>query len=1120
MGNLTRRQIGSTAGDERDDAMLDIVIRGGTIVDGSGAAARQGDVGIRDGQVVAVGHVDEPASRAIDADGLVVAPGFVDPHTHYDAQLFWDPVASPSNVHGVTSVIGGNCGFTLAPVHEEDADYLRRMMAQVEGMPLAALEQGVPWSWETFEQYLGALEGNVGVNAGFLVGHCAIRRYVMGAEAVEREATDAEVAAMVRELHTSIEAGGLGFSTTLSYTHSDGDGKPVASRWASHDEVLALCAAVRDHEGTTLEAIVDGCLDQFSDEEIELFTNMSVAGQRPLNWNVLTVDSRVPERVTRQLQASSIAADAGGRLVALTMPVIVPMNMSFKTYCALFMLPGWKEVMLLPVPERIAKLRDPETRRWMNERAQSDEAGVFRRLADWQNYVLGDTYSVANEGLKGRTVKELAAERETAPFDTLLDIVINDDLRTILWPIAPDGDAASWELRKTVWEDPRDGRRLRRGRAPRPDVRRAVYDPVPGRHDPRAQAGAVGGGGPDDHESAGRSVRAPRPRPAGGRRPRGRGPVRPGHDRCRRGDARRGPARRRGAADVDCRRDPPRLRERRRDGRRQRVDWRDTRHAPALRSRHRHRLPRLMVARPRWRTSWPRVLGIVGLVVAMSACTLVPRGGDGVPGSHRWRPVLPTLHAEPDPVSGGRIVDAAGREVLLRGVNVNALVEYWRYGAFPTTFPLTEADADRISATGWSVVRLLVSWSRVEPSPGHYDDAYLDQVARAVQTFERRGVYTIIDFHQDAWGPTLAAPVGLTCPAGTEPAFGWDGAPGWATLDGGASRCVPAGIRELSPAVRAAFIAFWNDAPGPGGVGIQTRYTRMLGHVAQRFARRAAVAGYDIMNEPNAFGTDEVAALGRFSASAVAAIRAGERVGGGLAHLVFFEPSATWSDLLSGTPPDFPHDANVVFAPHIYRGGISSGPIQRADFDRARSDAATFGGAPVLVGEWGSSPDRANDPADVYFREHQALQDEFHFGASLWTWRESCGDPHKAGDALAGRVPYVWGEFELDCRINQVTGAREALVSQLDRGYVRAAPGRLLSTTFDPATGELRGAGERARLGRALLAWYPKPAREIRHLSAVGLAHLHVSSSGSDGGSYVTGIATRSSWSFTVAPTS
>ena len=436
--------------------MLDILITGATVVDGTGARARQADVGVRDGRIVAVEErIDEPAERTIDAAGLMLTPGFVDPHTHYDAQLFWDPLATPSNVHGVTSVIGGNCGFTLAPVHAQDADYLRRMMAKVEGMPLAALEHGVPWSWETFAEYLDALDGNVGVNAGFLVGHCAIRRYVMGEEAVGREANDDEVAAMVRELHTAIEAGGLGFSTTLSKTHSDGDGQPVASRWASTDEVLALCAAVKDHEGTTLEGIIDGCLDQFSDDEIDLFVRMSAVGERPLNWNVLTVDSRVPERVTRQLEASSRAEQAGARIVALTMPVLVPMNMSFLNYCALFMLPGWSEVMSLPVPERIEKLRDPQTRRWMDQRANSDEAGVFRRLADWENYVLGDTFSVANEGLKGRTVRDLAAERGTAPFDTLLDIVINDDLRTILWPIAPDGDAASWDLRKTVWEDPR-----------------------------------------------------------------------------------------------------------------------------------------------------------------------------------------------------------------------------------------------------------------------------------------------------------------------------------------------------------------------------------------------------------------------------------------------------------------------------------------------------------------------------------------------------------------------------------------------------------------------------------------------------------------------------------------
>ncbi|MGV9312929.1 N-acyl-D-amino-acid deacylase family protein [Streptomyces sp. NPDC003691] len=438
--------------------MLDHLIRSATLVDGTGAPARPADVGLRDGRIAVIGPPGSVTGRAgteEDADGLVLAPGFVDPHTHYDAQLFWDPYATPSLNHGVTTVVGGNCGFTLAPLHPArpaDADYTRRMMARVEGMSLTALEEGAPWNWHTFGEYLDALEGRIAVNAGFMVGHCALRRHVMGEEAIGGRPTDGQLAAMVELLHDALRSGAWGLSTTQSGTHADGDGRPVASRHAGPGELLALSRAVGEHEGTQLEAIVAGCLDRFSDEEIDLFVAMTAAAGRPLNWNVLTIDAAVPERVPRQLLASERARAAGGRIVALTMPILAPMNMSLGTFCALNLIPGWGEVLALPVPERIAKLRDPAVRAELLRRADSPEAGVFRRLADFARYVVGDTYSTGNEGLTGRAVGDIAAERGQDPFHCLVEICARDGLRTVLWPMPRDNDPASWELRRRTWE--------------------------------------------------------------------------------------------------------------------------------------------------------------------------------------------------------------------------------------------------------------------------------------------------------------------------------------------------------------------------------------------------------------------------------------------------------------------------------------------------------------------------------------------------------------------------------------------------------------------------------------------------------------------------------------------
>ena len=433
--------------------MLDVAIRGATVVDGTGGPGVVGDVGVRDGRIVELGRITEGAHGTIDADGLIVAPGFVDVHTHYDAQLFWDPAGSPSNVHGVTSVIGGNCSFALAPLHAEDADYIRRMMARVEGMPLGALEHGVPWTWETFGEFLDALEGRIGVNAGFIAGHSALRRYVLGAEANVRAADEKTLPLLEAALDDALRGGALGFSTDISAAHMDAAGDPVPAKGATPDEHLALCAVVGRHPGTMLSGIFQGGSTGWSPAELEHLTRMSAVADRILNWNLLVVDAAYPERAVRQLDLSRYARERGGRIVALTMPTNVPMTMSFGNYCALFLIPGWREIMQLPLPERMRALRSTDNRRRMETMVNSEEAGMFRGLGNFGGYTIGDTYSPANDGLSGRPVDDIAADRGVRPFDALLDVVLEDELRTVLWPGPSGDDDGTWAIRRSLWGD-------------------------------------------------------------------------------------------------------------------------------------------------------------------------------------------------------------------------------------------------------------------------------------------------------------------------------------------------------------------------------------------------------------------------------------------------------------------------------------------------------------------------------------------------------------------------------------------------------------------------------------------------------------------------------------------
>ena len=433
--------------------MVDLILRGGTVIDGSGRPRRVADVAIDNGMIVDVGRITDSARRSIDVSDLVVGPGVIDVHTHYDAQLFWDPAATPSCFHGVTTVLGGNCGFTLAPF--AGGDYLMRLMSRVEGIPLAALEAGVPWNWSSFRDYLDRLDGQIALNAGFLCGHSALRHHAMGTAAVERTATSDEISAMVAALHDALDAGALGLSSSDTVNHNDGDGRPVPSRAADDHERLALASAVSEHPGTSLEWILTGVLHGFSDHDVEILTTLSLAANRPINWNALGVVSSDPDGHWQRLHASTTAATRGATVVALAVPDAVKARLSFVSGFILDGLPGWNSVLSLPLDERRRALADPEVRRRLAEGAASSDAGLLRDLVDWEHLTVSQTYSDATKGAEGKTGGELGRARGITALDAVLDVVVADDLRTGLDTAAMGDDRETWRMRAETWRDPR-----------------------------------------------------------------------------------------------------------------------------------------------------------------------------------------------------------------------------------------------------------------------------------------------------------------------------------------------------------------------------------------------------------------------------------------------------------------------------------------------------------------------------------------------------------------------------------------------------------------------------------------------------------------------------------------
>lgn len=431
--------------------MLDTVIKGGRIVDGSGTESYVGDIGIKDGKIVEMGKVTDQAARVVPADDLAVAPGFVDMHTHLDAQIMWDPTLIPSSLHGVTTIIGGNCGFAIAPLAESSAEYVVNMLSAVEQMPVESLEIGLDPTWSTWSDWIGRIEGKAALNCGFLAGHSTIRRYVMG-EDWQRPATQEEIDKMAALVRQTLAAGALGFSSSWNDIHADHRGAPVPSRFAEPDELVQLCRVLRDFPGTIV-GFQAGSRPLFSERSIATMAQMSVAAGTRLNWNALTVGLGVEEVYIRhRLTASDYAAARGGEVFGLLNPSVLSSRLTPLTALNFNLMPEWAKVMALEEEEKIRAFADPAVRARLQ--ADIDARDDLRPAQDIEKQSVLMTVSPELKHLEGRAVADIARERGVSALDAWCDITVADRLRCYFFAATVNPDD-KWRLMKELLGDQR-----------------------------------------------------------------------------------------------------------------------------------------------------------------------------------------------------------------------------------------------------------------------------------------------------------------------------------------------------------------------------------------------------------------------------------------------------------------------------------------------------------------------------------------------------------------------------------------------------------------------------------------------------------------------------------------
>ena len=430
---------------------FDLVVKNGTVIDGSGLPRFRADVGVRDGRIASIGRIRERAREVIDADGQIVAPGFIDGHTHMDAQIFWDPYGTCSCWHGITSVVMGNCGFTLAPCSSKDKHLVIRNLERAEDISAEAMDAGIEWSWTTYREFLDTLERlPKGINYSGYLGHSALRTYVMGERAFDGAATDDDMRAMEAELRDAIEAGAMGFTTSRSPSHETPDRRPVASRMATWEEVRRLVGVMGDLNAGIFELAGEGVDRSVGGEEARRdyhrrLRDLAVETGRPITFGLFgRKDAPGIWREYVRLIDETMAA--GGRMFAQVHSRALSAILSFKTQTPFDKLPVWREIRKLPLAEQRARLSDKSLRPQLVQSARAKfegkPIGTEARPAvfDWL-FVMDNVHG------PHRSVAELAHQRRCDPVEAMIDLALERDFDAFFFqPIANEDQDTALEL--------------------------------------------------------------------------------------------------------------------------------------------------------------------------------------------------------------------------------------------------------------------------------------------------------------------------------------------------------------------------------------------------------------------------------------------------------------------------------------------------------------------------------------------------------------------------------------------------------------------------------------------------------------------------------------------------